>query len=54
MLSVKGFLAAAGRGDTALVREALSTGARTVRDEDGARVTALHRACAGGCLDTVC
>ena len=52
-VSVRQFLNAAGEGRTADVAAALETGACTILAEDGSRVTALHRAAAGGHLTTV-
>jgi hypothetical protein len=47
------FLNAAGEGRVADVARALDTGGCTVNMEDGGRVTALHRAAAGGHLEVV-
>ncbi len=52
-LSVRAFLAAAGHGDTDAIRRALVEKVRSVNDDDGAHTTALHRAAAGGHVDTV-
>lgn len=53
LMSVKAFLSAAGRGDLTAVRDALTSGRRTVTDKDAAHTTVLHRACAGGHLNIV-
>ena len=52
--NMKAFLNAAGTGATAAVDLTLSSGSFKVDDEDKSRVTALHRAAAGGHVDTVC